>query len=71
MRKNIQAIRDQEEVKLLEQGQEFKKGLSVISQSEVAKIDREHAIQQAEKYLDGREYDLNRIMNCFRNLIAL
>ncbi len=61
MRKNIQAFRDKEEVEILEQGQEFKKGLSVIEQSEVAKINREHAIKQAEKYLDGQTYDLTKI----------
>lgn len=56
-----QAVTDQAETEILEDNQVMRADLKAIEQSEEARLDREMNIKIAEKYLDGQEYDLDRI----------
>lgn len=56
-----QAIIDQNEVEILEGNQVMRDDLKAIEQSEEARLNRKMNIQIAEKYLDGKSYNLDRI----------
>ncbi len=58
---HIQVITDQSEIDILEENVEMQKNLKEIDTIEATKINRETAIKEAEKYLGGNEYNLERI----------
>jgi hypothetical protein len=56
-----QAIIDENEVEILENNQIIEADCKVIEQAENNKFDRQIAEKSVERYLDGKQYDLDRI----------
>lgn len=56
-----QTIIDQNETDILEDNRAMRESLEIIDQAKIEKMDRQIAIATVAKYLDGQEYNLNRI----------